>query len=125
MLIVVAAMALVSVATLVMALIIHSALIAGVCVGASALGLVLLSVDLARDRRRVDAGWAATEQTVPLEHPHTAGDELFGEHELQRDLLREEIVIDPDMLGSDVPSEEAIENLTHSSQGPDHHREKG
>jgi hypothetical protein len=113
----VAAIALVSVATLVTALIIHSAAIAWICVGASALGLVLLGVDVARDRG----------QTVRPEHPHTAGDELFGEHDLQRDLVREEIVIDPDMLRSDVPFEEAVGNLTHASQGPrhHHHREKG
>jgi hypothetical protein len=56
-------------------------LIAWACVGVCAIGLLLLFVDARRARRRPD-------QIEVLEE-HTAGDELFGEHDVERDLTRE------------------------------------
>jgi hypothetical protein len=54
--------------------------IAWSCVGLCALGLLLLFVDARLERRR----------PAQLEaQDHTAGDELFGEHEVERDLARE------------------------------------
>jgi hypothetical protein len=54
--------------------------IAWACVGLSAIGLVLLFIDARLERRRP----AMVEQG-----DHTAGDELFGEHDVERDLARE------------------------------------
>jgi hypothetical protein len=54
--------------------------IAWSCVVLCVIGLVLLFVDVRLARRRpaeLDAG------------QHTAGDELFGEHDVERDLTRE------------------------------------
>jgi hypothetical protein len=108
MLIGVAVISVVSVAALVTALITHSGVIAWVCVGFCVIGLILLIIDGQRERRRVGMGSSAMGQT---EHHHTADDELFGEHDVARDLVREENVIDPDMFRSDIPFEEAMENL--------------
>jgi hypothetical protein len=55
--------------------------IAWACVGLCAIGLVLLFIDARLERRRP----ALVEQ----EDHHTAGDELFGEHDVERDLARE------------------------------------
>jgi len=55
-------------------------LIAWTCVGLCAIGLVLLFIDARLERRRP----AEVEQ-----EDHTAGDELFGEHAVERDLARE------------------------------------
>jgi hypothetical protein len=57
--------------------------IAWACVGLCAIGLVLLLIDARLERRRP----AQTEE--PAETDHTAGDELFGEPEVERDLARE------------------------------------
>ena len=58
-------------------------LIAWVCVALCTLGLLLLALDLRRARRR-------PAEPVDLEdRDHTAGDELFGEHDVERDLTRE------------------------------------
>jgi hypothetical protein len=54
--------------------------IAWACVGMCAIGLVLLFIDLRLERR--------TPPDLDVED-HTAGDELFGEHEVERDLARE------------------------------------
>ncbi|MDT5182976.1 MAG: hypothetical protein QOI29_1134 [Mycobacterium sp.] len=55
-------------------------LIAWACVGMCAIGLLLLFIDTRLERRR----------PPQLEvEDHTAGDELFGEHEVERDLARE------------------------------------
>jgi hypothetical protein len=108
MLIGVAVVTVVSVVALVTALISHSGVIAWVCVGFCVIGLILLIVDGQRERRRDGTGSSATEQP---EHHHTAGDELFGEHDVARDLVREENVIDPDMYRSDIPFEESMETL--------------
>lgn len=55
-------------------------LIAWACVGMCAVGLLLLFVDARLERRR----------PPPLdEEDHTAGDELFGEHDVERDLARD------------------------------------
>jgi hypothetical protein len=55
-------------------------LIAWACVGLCATGLLLLFIDARLERRRP--------AEVDQEH-HTAGDELFGEHDVERDLARE------------------------------------
>jgi uncharacterized membrane protein YuzA (DUF378 family) len=54
--------------------------IAWACVGLCAIGLLLLLIDARQERRR---------PAQPDEEDHTAGDELFGEHEVERDLARE------------------------------------
>jgi hypothetical protein len=54
--------------------------IAWACVGMCAIGLLLLLIDSRLERRR----------PAVVEHAHhSAGDELFGEHEVERDLARE------------------------------------
>lgn len=53
--------------------------IAWACVGLCAIGLVLLFIDMRLERR------APSEPDVER---HTAGDELFGEHDVERDLAR-------------------------------------
>jgi uncharacterized membrane protein YuzA (DUF378 family) len=54
--------------------------IAWACVGLCAIGLVLLFIDGRLERRR---------PPQPDDEGHTAGDELFGEHDLERDLARD------------------------------------
>jgi hypothetical protein len=44
---------------------------------------------------------------------HTAGDVLFGEPEVARDIVREERTVNPDMLGYGVPHEELIMAMRH------------
>jgi hypothetical protein len=55
-------------------------IIAWVCVGLCAIGLLLLFVDALLERRR---------PPQPEEEDHTAADELFGEHDVERDLARD------------------------------------
>ena len=57
-----------------------SSFIAWACVGICAVGLLLLFIDSKREKSR---------PAEPGERDHTAGDELFGEHEVERDLSRE------------------------------------
>jgi hypothetical protein len=54
--------------------------IAWACVGMCAIGLLLLLIDSRLERRRPPPS---------DEEGHTAGDELFGEHDVERDLARE------------------------------------
>jgi hypothetical protein len=54
--------------------------IAWACVGLCALGLLLLFIDARMERRR---------PPEPEVEDHTAGDELFGEHDVERDLARD------------------------------------
>jgi hypothetical protein len=54
--------------------------IAWACVGMCAIGLLLLFIDTRLERRRPQQ---------PEVEDHTAGDELFGEHDVERDLARE------------------------------------
>jgi hypothetical protein len=54
--------------------------IAWACVGLCATGLLLLFIDARRERRR---------PAQPDVQDHTAGDELFGEHDVERDLAGE------------------------------------
>lgn len=113
---VVAALAVVCLGALITALIISNAAIAWACAGVCAIALVLLLIDAIRERQAGDV--SSGEQPLEIEHRHTAGDELFGEHEVERELAREETRLDPDMVGYDVPHAEAIENIHHASQGP-------
>jgi hypothetical protein len=101
MLIAVAVLAIASVATLIAAMTLDSGVIAAGCAGICVVALLLLIIDARRAPRQPDI-----EPPLPEEHHHTAGDELFGEHDVQRDLVDEERVLNPDMLGQDVPSEE-------------------
>ncbi|MDT5186058.1 MAG: hypothetical protein QOJ20_6107 [Mycobacterium sp.] len=57
-----------------------SSFVAWACVGMCAVGLLLLFIDSKREKSR---------PAEPGEQDHTAGDELFGEHEVERDLSRE------------------------------------
>jgi hypothetical protein len=57
-----------------------SSFVAWACVGMCAVGLLLLFIDSKREKLR---------PAEPGEQDHTAGDELFGEHEVERDLSRE------------------------------------
>jgi hypothetical protein len=50
------------------------------CVGLCAIGLLLLFIDARLERRR---------PAQPEVEDHTAGDELFGEHDVERDLARD------------------------------------
>jgi hypothetical protein len=54
--------------------------IAWACVGLCAIGLLLLFIDARQERRR---------PVQPEVEDHTAGDELFGEHDVERDLARD------------------------------------
>jgi hypothetical protein len=54
--------------------------IAWACVGLCAIGLLLLFIDARLERRR---------PPELEEDGHTAGDELFGEHDVERDLARD------------------------------------
>jgi hypothetical protein len=56
--------------------------VAWACVGLCAVGLLLLFMDARLERRR-------PAQPEEPQEDHTAGDELFGEHEVERDLARE------------------------------------
>ena len=78
-----------------------SGLIAAGCAGMCVVALLVLIIDARRAPRRNEI-----EPPLPEEHHHSAGDELFGEHDVQRDLVREERVLNPDMIGRAVPSEE-------------------
>jgi hypothetical protein len=55
-------------------------LLAWACVGLCAVGLLLLIIDAKREKSK---------PAEPGEQDHTAGDELFGEHEVERDPARE------------------------------------
>jgi len=55
-------------------------LIAWACVGLCAIGLLLLFIDARLER------WRPAEVD---QEDHTAGDELFGEHDVERDLARD------------------------------------
>jgi hypothetical protein len=57
-----------------------SSFIAWVCVGLCVVALILLVIDARLERRR---------PAQPDKSDHTAGDELFGEHDVERDLTRE------------------------------------
>jgi hypothetical protein len=59
----------------------NSGFMAWTCVGLCALGLLLLFIDSKRAKSRP--------APTPGESDHTAGDELFGEHDVERDLTRE------------------------------------
>ncbi len=54
--------------------------IAWACVGMCAVGLVLLFIEGRLERRRLP---------LPEGEGHSAGDELFGEHDVERDLARD------------------------------------
>jgi hypothetical protein len=97
MLIAVAVVTAVSIAALIAAVIVGSGLIAWACVGLCVIGLLLVLID---------ARWAGIKRARAAAVDHTAADELFGEPEVQRDLTREERVVNADMLGSAVPDEE-------------------
>jgi hypothetical protein len=57
-----------------------SSFLAWACVGMCAVGLLLLFIDSKRAKSR---------PAQPEEPDHTAGEELFGEHDVERDLARE------------------------------------
>jgi hypothetical protein len=101
MLIAVAVLTIASIAALIAAMTLDSGVIAGACAGLCVVALLVLIIDARRAPRS-----PAPEPVLAEEHHHTAGDELFGEHDVQRDLVREERVLSPDMLEEDVPYEE-------------------
>lgn len=107
-----------SAVALAIAVMIGSASFAWTSVGLAVIGLLLLTVGVVKERGRVDT---ASAQARPVEHHHTAGDELFGEHDVERDIWREERVISPDMLGRNVPYEEELEDIRHAGHGPRKH----
>lgn len=101
MLISVAVIAIACIAALLAAMTLDSGVIAAACACLCAIGLVVLTIDARRAARSPEP-----EPAPPEEHHHTADDELFGEHDVQRDLVREELVLSEDMLAHDVPYEE-------------------
>ncbi|MCW2654222.1 MAG: hypothetical protein QOE41_1129 [Mycobacterium sp.] len=58
-----------------------SSFIAWACAGLCVVGLVLLYID---------SKWERSKPAEPGDHDHTAGDELFGESDVERDLERED-----------------------------------
>jgi len=88
-------------------------IVAWVCIGLAAIGLLMLLVDIVRDHRRLNSR-SGIEPAQPTEHPHTAGEELWGEHDVERDMVREERVVSPDMLGSAIPSDEVAEDVRNA-----------
>jgi|ERR1700682_467765 hypothetical protein len=54
--------------------------LAWACVGLCAVGLLLLIIDSKREKSK---------PADPEEQDHTAGDELFAEHDVERDLARD------------------------------------
>lgn len=108
MLIVVALLAVARLAALAMG---SGVVIGCLSIGLAVLGLLLLAFDAIRARLSADP-----RRPAPAEHRLTAGDELFGEHDVIRDMIREERAVSPDMLGTDVAHAELIEDLRR------HHR---
>lgn len=108
MLVVALVVALVSVADLVAAVMINSFAAALMAVILCVLGLILLIIDSVREQRDLDTRPAPTEQVLPVEHRVTAGDQLFAQPEVARDIAREERVVSRDMLGYVVPREEVL-----------------
>ena len=114
MLISAAILALVGAAALAVTVAEHSYLAGIACIALSALGLLLVCVDVWRTRRRRSAPGPAGS--------HTLDADLFEPNGLDRDVQREERVAAKDMLGAAVPHEEMIVGLlggwTHR-----HHRD--
>ncbi len=108
MLFVVAAVAFAAIALLVAAILTNIAGLAWGCVVISAVGIVGLIVDSTARRRKVAAG------------RHTAEDEMFGEHDVERAVVAEERVVSPDMQGSEVPREEVVGDLERHGHQPKH-----
>lgn len=87
------------------AVITESSVLAWVVIGLAALGLALLAVDSVRERK------LRAERYQVLDHYPTCEDQLFGEHDVQRDIEREEHATSRDMVRSSVPREEAIKSI--------------
>ncbi|MDT5342599.1 MAG: hypothetical protein QOE52_1783 [Mycobacterium sp.] len=96
MLVAVAVLTIMSIAALIAAITLGSGVIAYACVGMCVAGLLLLLIDVLRSQQDPD----------PAERRHTAGDDLFGEKEVSRDLIREDSVASQDMLRFILPSDE-------------------
>ena len=96
MLVAVAVLSIMSIAALIAAITLGSGDIAYACVGMCVAGLLLLLIDVLRSQQDPD----------PAEHHRTAGDDLFGESEVSRDLIRENSVTSQDMLRFILPSED-------------------
>jgi threonine/homoserine/homoserine lactone efflux protein len=92
MLIAVAVLTIMSIAALIAAITVGSGVIAYACVA----GLLLLLIDVLRSQQDPD----------PAERRRTAGDDLYGEKEVSRDLIREDSVTSQDMLRFILPSGE-------------------
>lgn len=96
MLVAIAILTVVSIAALIAAIVVGNAVIAWVCVGMSAAGLLLLLIDELRVRRSAEASQRRVR----------ADSRLFGDKETSRDLIRERHTVSQDMMGFVVPSEE-------------------
>jgi hypothetical protein len=95
-LVAVAVLTIMSIAALIAAITVGSGVIAYACVAMCVAGLLLLLIDVLRSQQDPD----------PAEHRRTAGDDLFGEKEVSRDLIRENSVTSQDMARFILPSEE-------------------
>jgi hypothetical protein len=95
-LVAVAVLTIMSIAALIAAITVGSGVIAYACVGMCVAGLLLLLIDVLRSQQDPDSA----------ERRRTAGDDLFGEKEVSRDLIREDSVSSQDMLRFILPSEE-------------------
>lgn len=104
-------MTVVSVSCLIAAVATHLSFLAWLGIGLSAVAVILLAVDTRRGRGSASA---ATQQGHGPERAHTAGDDVFGEHDVERDMTREERIISPDMRGHQVPASEVDEDLRRS-----------
>jgi len=96
MLVAVAVLTIMSIAALIAAITVGSGVIAYACVGMCVAGLLLLLIDVLRSQQDPDSA----------ERRRTAGDDLYGEKEVSRDLIREDSVSSQDMLRFILPSEE-------------------
>src|ERR1700737_1495327 len=95
-LVAVAVLTIMSIAALIAAITVGSGVIAYACVGMRVAGLLLLLIDVGRSPQDPDLA----------DRRRTAGDDLYGEKEVSRDLIRENSVSSQDMLRFILPSEE-------------------
>lgn len=107
-------LAVIGLAALVFAVVTSNALVAWVCIGASALGVLLLIVDAVRDRRRRAGPVDAPKKAEPSAEPEDASEapDAAGEAPEETGEAPEEIVeagntvaVDADELADDDPAD--------------------
>jgi hypothetical protein len=135
MLIVALVMAIIGLAALVTAVVTSNEVIGWVCIGASVIGAVLLIVDTLRLRQQRDAQSAAAADenlAFDADYPDYAASDRpaadaplhGGDHEVQREIMREERVLHPDTgpRDPDITEEEMLEAIRHRRRHRPTHR---